>query len=251
VSRRNSLGYKSTQPRDVGGYSRLAAEYYDAAAHPTCADFRTACRIYLERLFRDECPKGVIADIGCGQSLIAELILRADVTQGARLVLVDSSEEMLRANRISDAEWIEARLIDIEREAFGLSEFDWAFAVLGDPYNSLAAWKNISTALREGGECVFIVPSHVWVQSFRLGERDERPDFARFVTREGEDVYLRSIVRDRVDQRKLITMVGLEFTQLDTVSVAELPFASSPKIHRFLHPSDPVIEVYRSKKEFG
>jgi len=32
---------------------------------------------------------------------------------------------------------IEQRLIDVERDRFGVSEFDWVFVVLGDPFNTV------------------------------------------------------------------------------------------------------------------
>ncbi len=242
----NSLDFKSIERHEVGAYSQVAAEYYDSVAHPTCADFRMACRIYLDRLFRHERPNGIIADIGCGQSLVAEFMLQVDYGHDGHLVLVDNSKEMLRANRRSER--IETRLLDIEAEPFGNSEFDWVFAVLGDPYNTCAAWQNIAGALRDGGRCVFIVPSHVWVESFRSSDEHERHDVARFVTKSGENIYLPSIIRSKAEQNHLIAKKGLKLTAIESIKLAEMPFVLSPKIHRFLRSFDPIIDVYRCAK---
>ena len=121
----SGLAYKSSGLANRRTYDSVAGEYYDERLHPTCADFRSASRIYLARLFDELKPTGRIADIGCGRSLVAEF-------QQQNLVLIDESSEMLRQN----VPFLESRCINVEREPIGASEFDWIFAVLGDPYNT-------------------------------------------------------------------------------------------------------------------
>jgi len=120
--------------------------------HPTCADFQDASLVFLKNLFSEVRPSGKIADVGCGRSLLAKFV------DPRALVLIDESGDMLQKNnRVS--EW---REVDVASEKFGLSEFDWIFSILGDPYNVQSAWLNIAVALKRGGNCIFIVPSYEW-----------------------------------------------------------------------------------------
>jgi SAM-dependent methyltransferase len=230
--------FKSSEILEPSSYSAVAAEYYDAVLHPTCADFREACRLFLQQLVAEERPQGRIADIGCGLSLIAELGL-LDV------VLVDSSKEMLSLN----SNGCEKRCIDVEAGAFGDSEFAWLFAVLADPYNSAAAWRNIRYALCDGGECVFIVPSDVWVRKFRENALNEREGFAHFVLANKSSVFLPSKVYSVEQQEHLIRDSGLTLRKFEQFFVRDLPRVSSQKVSHFLSPNDPIIDVYRSIKK--
>ncbi len=227
----NSLAYVSSEAAE--SYEAVAPEYYDEQLHPTCADFRSASRIYLERLF-DRCkPEGRIADVGCGRSLVAEFCRRD-------LVLIDESAMMLRQNQLA----FEQRRLNIEQEPIGDFEFDWIFAVLGDPYNSRPTWKNIAGALKSGGRCVFIVPSIEWASKFRSAVVGEKPDLARFVTSKGNVVFLRSMIFELSQQIKMISDVGLAVTSTDHVRVGELPIVRSPKIHNMLKANQSLLDVY-------
>ena len=218
-------------------YDRVALEYYDPALHPTCADFRLAAQHYLSRLMSSEKPKGKIADIGAGKSLIREFV-KSD------LVLIDSSSKMLERNS-GEAQ---KRQIDISIEPFGNQEFDWIFSILGDPYNSEAAWGNIARALKAGGRCVFCVPSWTWTKKFRDKTSSERPGCARFDLADGSVVYLESIVLPEREQRSLIAEVGLSIDAVDQVAVGDLKEIRSPKIKKFLASGDPILDVYRVRK---
>src|ERR1043166_2803629 len=138
---------------EIAPYSKVASEYYDARLHPTCADFRAASFLYLSKIFREEAPNGLIADIGCGDSLLTKFCKQ-------KLVLVDESAQMLARN-LGDHE---KRQFDVTKEKFGISEFDWVFAILGDPYNVISTWSNIEIALKPRGECVFMSPSFIWAE---------------------------------------------------------------------------------------
>ena len=233
----NGLAYKSSEIPELGTYDAVAGEYYDERLHPTCADFRTAARIYLRRFFEEVRPVGRFADIGCGISLIADF-------ETGNLVLVDQSHEMLGQNIQS----LEKRCINVEEETFGFSEFDWIFAILGDPYNSLAGWKNIQAALRSGGECVFIVPSTDWTKAFRTKCDEEKPNFARFLTSKGDAIYLRSLIAEPQEQKQMIERASLSLVATEHVRVGELPHVMSPKISAFMSADQNLLDIYRAKK---
>ncbi len=218
-------------------YDVVASEYYDERLHPTCADFRTASRFYLQRLFKLESPRGRIADVGCGRSLLTEFVL-------SDLVLVDESTRMLLQNG-SD---FQNRLANVEMESFGVEEFDWIFAILADPYNTLKAWKHIRESMKPGGRCVFVVPSITWATNFRKKHSEERNGLARFVLSDGRSVYLRSLILSASDQRDLITSVGLKLVGLQHVLAGDLPTIRSAKISEYLSAADAVLDVYRAEK---
>jgi SAM-dependent methyltransferase len=231
----NSLAYVSSEAAD--SYEAVATEYYDEQLHPTCADFRSASFIYLKRLF-DRCkPEGRIADVGCGRSLVAEFCHK-------NLVLIDESAMMLGQNQFA----FEQRLLNVEQEPIGAFEFDWIFAVLGDPYNSPSAWKNIARALKPGGRCVFIVPSIAWASKFRSAVVDEKPGLARFVTSNGKVVFLRSLIFEPSQQIKMISDVELSVTSTEHVILGELPFVRSPKIHKMLAANQNLLDVYIARR---
>jgi SAM-dependent methyltransferase len=228
---------KSSGIPEYHSYDEVALEYYDTKLHPTCADFRVACRIFLEQLFKAEKPQGRMADVGCGKSLLSEFV-------DQNLVLVDASAKMLSQN----AGPSEKRLTNIEVKNFGVAEFDWIFAILADPFNSITAWKNIGLALKENGRCVFVVPSYKWVSSFRVKAPDERSGFAHFVKGDNSSVYLPSAIYPQFEQESLIAAAGLYATNVANVSVGDLPVVRSPKISEFLTAPNALIDVYRVQK---
>lgn len=236
----NSLSghaFKSLETSEWGNYSSVAREYYDEMLHPTCADFRLASSIYLEKLFEVATPVGRMADIGCGKSLVAEF-------SKGDLVLIDQSIEMLEHN----PSFYERKMIDVEREPIGTLEFDWIFALLADPYNTLEAWWNIERALRSQGQCVFIVPSFDWVRSFRRQAEGEKPNLARFVTARGDTVFLRSLVFERSAQQEMIARAGLVTRSVEHVRVRDLPSVRSRKISEVLSLDQPLLDIYRVSK---
>src|SRR6266851_1243674 len=103
--------FKSSGILEIGSYEDVASEYYDVRLHPTCADFRIASRSFLLKLFREQNPRGRIADVGCGHSLLSEFVTND-------LVLVDASPKMLAQN----SGVAEKRLVDLEKHKFAQSE---------------------------------------------------------------------------------------------------------------------------------
>jgi hypothetical protein len=231
------VAFKSSAIPRFESYEEVAAEYYDSKLHPTCADFRSASKFFLEAFFLGNRPAGRIADIGCGLSLLNDFV-------SEDLVLVDSSAQMLDRNDGG----AEKRLLNLEKQSFGRSEFDWIFAILADPFNSRAAWKNICSALKDKGRCVFIVPSYYWASEFRSRVWEERSGFARFERADGSSVFLPSIVLPQIDQVRLIEAVGMRVISFSHVLVGDLLEVTSPKILGIVAKDQPILDIYCSEK---
>lgn len=225
--------YESSVTPRATSYDVLAREYYDEIRHPTCADFRSASRIYLTELFSSKRPRGRIADIGCGRSLLAEFDKR-------NVVLIDSSSDMLAANSGTNEKY----LIDVEAESFGNSEFDWVFAILGDPFNSLETWKHIRHALKPAGNCVFMVPSFGWASAFRSNDIHEKEGFAAFAIADGTEVYVRSTILSVDQQKEVIREAGLTPVRVDHVNVSALGNVRSAKISNVLSREEAILDIY-------
>jgi hypothetical protein len=102
--------------------------------------------------------------------------------------------------------------------------------------------------MRNDATCIFIVPSFAWQEKFRLSALGERPDCARFLTRSGESVFLRSVILPPEEQRSIIEGVGLSVGPPDHIDVSELPMIKSGKISEFLSESDALLDIYRARK---
>jgi SAM-dependent methyltransferase len=224
---------KFSETLKPGTYDDVASEYYDEQLHPTCADFRDASTAFLRDFFRSETPKGRIAEIGCGISLLSELA-------PDDLVLVDSSAKMLSKNQ----NVAEKRLLNVETSSFGEREFDWVFAILADPYNSKAAWQNIARALKHGARALFVVPSHYWASHFRSAAGGERDGFARFDRADTSSVFLASAIYPREEQVSLIRSAGLAVLECEHVPVRAINRIRSRKISEFLSDDDPILDGY-------
>ncbi len=218
-------------------YQDVSAEYYDERLHPTCADFRVASHTYLTTVFGNEFPTGAVADIGCGLSLVSEFCRTG-------LVLVDAAPSMLKLN--DDRH--ERRLVNIVESPFGENEFDWIFAVLGDPYNESGAWRNISTALKPQGQCVFIVPSIDWAKKFRSASKNEVDGKARFDLSSGEAIFLPSIILPISEQCDLIGGASLHVDRVEHIYVNQMAEIKSAKILNILGRDEAILDIYRVRK---
>jgi SAM-dependent methyltransferase len=223
---------------DPATYDVVAKEYYDPILHPTCADFRCASLHYLQGEFQAPMLLGRVADVGCGESLLARFLSEKN------LVLIDESSEMLNRNR----EGYEKRQIDVISSEIGVSEFDRIYAILGDPFNFVSSWRNIRTALKSQGQCFFVVPSYLWVTKFRECAPEEREGFARFDLADGKTTYLPSFVFSEADQLAIIEQAGLKMLAIDHVYVRDLPKVRSAKISGYLAATDALLDIYRVEK---
>src|SRR5260370_39454471 len=80
----------------LGTYEDVALEYYDAARHPTCANFREATRIGLRRRLRTgRTGNETYFEIGAGKSLLLEELIGQSLPL-KNVSLIDSSPTMLK-----------------------------------------------------------------------------------------------------------------------------------------------------------
>ncbi len=159
---------ESTADVQLGSYADLASEYYDARRHPTCANFREASAVFLAEELAAFNPRGgLVAEIGAGRSLVAEIMAGAALAR-SRLVLIDASHEMLAHS----VKWLSAGALgtvaDARQLPIGRHSVELGVVPLGDAFNNCAFWSEVARVLRPGGLCLFTVPAFAWAQEFRL-----------------------------------------------------------------------------------
>jgi SAM-dependent methyltransferase len=128
---------------------------------------------------------------------------------------------------------------------FPSERFDLIVSSLGDPYNNLEFWEEVSRLLRPRGVCLFTTPSPEWASRFRSqGEQAK----AEFVLRDGHRVWVPSLIPDQAAQKDLITDAGLRITETEGMSLASLNGLISPKLRVSDNPAMPVVRGYVVQK---
>lgn len=208
-------------PIPVQNYDRIAAEYYDPTRHPTCADFRDATRLLLERFLAQYAPRPRSLELGAGKSLVAECFAAHHLPLST-LTITDASAAMLAYSEM----WRErgAALAVATIETLGDSEqpFDLVFACLGDPYNTPDLWQRMRQWLTPNGAYFYTTPSFDWATRFRRHHQNGNDSLAEFVV-EGEAVYVPSFVPSPAAQRALIVGCGLTVDHIVHITRRELP----------------------------
>lgn len=214
---------KSVSTADVrlGSYAELAAEYYDSARHPTCANFREASALFLaEELSAFNLNTWLVTEIGAGRSLVAELMPPA-VLARRRLVLIDASSEMLAHS----TQWLAAGALGIVADARRLPVRDGCFSAvvvaLGDAFNDQEFWHEVARVLRPGGLCLFTAPAFAWAQVFRSSV-GARMEWAEFLTGDGKTLALPSIILPPNQQQEMIESTGLVVVRQRTITLREI-----------------------------
>jgi ubiquinone/menaquinone biosynthesis C-methylase UbiE len=226
-----------------GSYADLATEYYDATRHPTCANFREASAVFLvEELGPLSSRGGLVAEIGAGRSLAAELLPEA--LSRRELVLIDASLEMLTHS----AQWLGAGALGIVADAHELPvsdrSFDLAVIVLGDHFNDHSFWYEIRRVLRPGGLCLFTVPAFAWAQEFRGGVGADM-NLAEFLIADGQTLTVPSFILAPDQQREMIESSGLIVLRQRTITLREVVFTPwSPKLLPNRGPNGAVVDAF-------
>jgi SAM-dependent methyltransferase len=235
---------ESTADACLGSYADLAAEYYDSKRHPTCANFREGSTVFLaEELSALSWCEGLVAEIGAGRSLLAELVPPTALGE-RQLALIDVSCEMLAHSM----NWLSAGALGIIADAHQLPVGDNCFelvvVMLGDPFNDQEFWYEIARVLHHpGGLCLFSVPAFSWAQAFRasLG----RSDLAEFVTADGDMLALPSLIPPPDRQREMIESAGLVVLRQRTITLREIVLTPwSPKLLPHRGSDAPVLEAF-------
>jgi hypothetical protein len=241
---------KSTINSDFDLYSDVAAEYYDAVAHPTCANFRTASRSLLAELeVFDNISGKKIIELGAGRSLTAEMLME----RGCRLdqlLITDKFEEMLRHSEIFETFGAKLRVLDACSSNLEFERFDLIVAVLADPYNTPALWQNLLRLSSKDGLIALTFPSFDWMRSYRVLREHVEKDYSIFRTRSGDLLNLPSFIWPARQVIEYGHSVGLQLLRHCTFRLAQLITGSiSPKL---LAPSDnqlTIVEGYLFQKK--
>jgi SAM-dependent methyltransferase len=212
----------------LSSYAAVASEYYDENCHPTCRNFRDASRAFVQASLDGHSLRGLTLEVGAGQSLLGELSEFAGL-RPERLLLLDSSIEMLSHSQRFEGM---AHLVvsDACRLPFADKSISLIVAALADPFNVEAFWLEVARCLRIGGRCLFTTPSYEWASSFRLSSRNEQEGAAYFELKNGQRLYLPSIVKSPIEQEKMIHDVGLEVSKVSNLTVDMISGPHSKKI---------------------
>jgi|SRR5580692_2003756 SAM-dependent methyltransferase len=194
-----------------GTYTDLASEYYDAARHPTCANFREASYHLLDQWLASFVrPDTKVLEVGAGASIVADWLSESQRTV-ARFFATDSSPDMLAYSRAPIATTYYV-VCDARQLSFISGGFDIVVSSLGDPYNTPSFWEEAARVLRVGGHVLFTAPSFDWALKFRGAT-----DTAEFVTSDGSEILVPSyVVPDHV-QSQMIEAAGLVLVEGGTV----------------------------------
>jgi SAM-dependent methyltransferase len=221
----------------VRDYSVIASEYYDAALHPTCANFGELSRRYIEpRLFKGFSNYHAILEVGAGKSMVATII-ETKKLRCPRLTLLDISREMLAISR-RFAEFAELVVADAKSTGLPDAAFDLIVSSLGDPYNTDEFWREVNRLLRPGGACLFTIPAPEWAFAFRSAAHARE---AEFVLSSGEIVFVPSFVPVYEEQIRLIENVGLVIENSEEFRSSDLSGAVSPKLVPNLDERNPIV----------
>lgn len=220
-------------------YNQIAAEYYDASLHPTCANFHETGGILLHRwwsvLWR---RAGAVCEIGPGRSILAEKMDEAGEDLSG-MVLVDSAPEMLRWSACWVDRGAHAEVADATALPFRANSIDLLVSAMGDAYNTPAFWSEVSRVLTIGGRGMYVTPAFEWAQSFRR-RGNVALEEAVFVLSDGIELAVPSFVYSLASQTALIEQSGLAVSATSSVTSAELAGAISPKLAIVGNSSSPI-----------
>lgn len=255
MSQNQGLSFKSTNNSATcvvsgsagsAGYDQIAEEYYDKEMHPTCAAFDCASHHLLSGFVSalSMCGK-TICDVGAGRSQVAQL-LSGEFGSFGSLHLVDNCEKMLKWSQIFCLDNIERHLLDAAHiDALGI-EFDYIFASLGDPYNTISFLASARKSLRSSGTLAFTTPSYEWAEMFRSSDNDEEINKALFVRSNGTRHFVASHIFPETYQLRIMEESGLRVREVKYFTVSQLDLV--PAKLKGLPADAPVVTLYVADK---
>jgi SAM-dependent methyltransferase len=239
-------------------YSELADEYYEHQRHPTSANFRDASRALVEDWLLDiitsevlkggERDEGVtICEVGAGDSLIAEVLDKADYSLSS-LLITDASSEMLQYSQKWGSKGASLATAPAQNLPLPDASLSLLVSVLGDPYNDADFWKEVCRVLETEGCMIYTTPSFEWASRFRNGTAAPGFQTAEFTLRGGKTASVPSVILPEEDQTSLIASHGLSVTSVQHVRLRDLTSENiSPKLK--IDGSDlPVVTGYLIRK---
>jgi len=211
----------------IATYDAIAAEYYDQARHPTCANFSELSNAFLHsRIQKYAAAGGNILEVGAGRSTAAS-ILQEEGLPISRLTLLDQSARMLAYSRDWTVKGACLIVGDACRTQLPDRSFRLIVSALGDPYNCPAFWREVARLLEPGGLCLFTTPAPEWATRFR---QPEAQSHAEFVIADGRTVLVPSKIPAREQQGSMIADAGLHSVGDEGLSAEKLAGPPSPKL---------------------
>ena len=212
-------------------YDLVASEYYDERAHPTCFNFNTLSRLYIQSRFpelRDESP---VLEVGAGASAVAPLFAARGHSLGS-LKITDASEAMLAHSyrwRQKGADTFVCPADDIPVED---DSFSYVVSSLGDPYNTQNFWRESSRIVKPGGRLIFTTPSFEWSSRFRLKNAHNS---AEFVVAGNRSLVVPSFILPLAEQIQMMEAAGFLCIHFESLGDDRLHSAKilSPKLAVF------------------
>ncbi|CDX25100.1 putative Methyltransferase type 11 [Mesorhizobium plurifarium] len=225
---------------DATSYHQVASEYYDSCKHPTCANFRSASKVALNRFLEVMHASNIVCEIGAGKSLYAECL--PDWAQRKqKLFLNDSVPEMLSYSKRAFDEGAEAVIGDASKIQIA-TKADFVLCSLGDPYNGKKFWENCKNIIEHGGVLLFTTPSFDWATRFR--SPDERSlTHAEFILSDGATALMPSYILSSEDQIRLICESGLWVKETGQIWLDEIADSNISKKLSFTSEL-PIIDWY-------
>ena len=217
----------STIGSALSTYDDVAAEYYDAVRHPTCANFFELSAAFLApRIQKYASAAKAILEVGTGRSIVAPIVA-ANKLPLSHVTLLDQSPRMLENSQ--DWERRGARLLVADAASTGLphTSFELIVSSLGDPYNDASFWQEVGRLLDSGGVCLFTTPAWEWSQRFRA---ESHRRVAEFVLAGGAKALVRSDIPSVATQSEMIDGAGLYVDEVQVLNAAQLSGPLSPKL---------------------
>lgn len=215
---------------EEAAFDAVAAEYYDSSRHPTCWNFRIASRRLLRTWLRHYPPGKAMCDVGCGDSLLAELLSKGQ-RRVDQLILLDASPAMLAYSQKYSKLGARLQLADTEALPLDSGSCDLLVSSLGDPYNKAPFWNEAARVISRSGFVFFTSPSYEWAFAFRRNLPQDLHTRAEFELRDGSRVWLPSYICPESDQIQLIEQAGFRVLQKDQVTLEDLHGETlSPKL---------------------
>ncbi|MHB1798954.1 MAG: class I SAM-dependent methyltransferase [Vulcanimicrobiaceae bacterium] len=228
-------------------FDRLADEYYDFQAHPTCQNFTNASALALSLLLPAmTTSESRICDVGAGRSLVVEALAQLDFDP-RNLTLLDDSVGMMKHSGRFIRQGSIPVISDAHEMPFASSSFDLVVSSLGDAYNDAVFWREIHRITRSQGRCIFTTPSVDWALAYRSGAGDP-PDAALFALRDGGIVQVPSIILHRDLQQRLIEESGFTLQAVMDIPTHALVGTLSKKLRSNGDIISPIVTAYVAYK---
>jgi SAM-dependent methyltransferase len=201
-------------------YDALADEYYDAS-HQTSRNFDVTSKAALKTFCSLIPADGQVLEVGAGRGRCREFL---DIDSGVRVIQLDSSSRMLA---ISPREPALLRVVhEAELLPFMSGAFSCVTAFLCDPFLGLNFLAEAHRVLSKDGLLVATTPAYEWGAPLRKELKLELNQ-TRFITRDGAERHVPSVLVSRDQIRAMLARVGF-VTSTIRVEAHRLPQGTHP-----------------------